>query len=196
MPFKAILWDFGDTLVDERWCQAPLDGYPDWPRIYRDTMEDSDLARDWNTGVLDAVGLSEGLAKRVGAPAEMIHDHLRACCANVNFFEGVLNFAKQFKLPQAIVTVNPDAFSDWVVPNYRLDRLFPVIVTSWQEQTLSKAEICDVAIERLGGGIERHEALLVDNRSDCCEEWSDLGGRSYLFTDEKTFLTDAVALLA
>ena len=28
MNYDAVLWDFGDTLCDERWMLAPLDGQP------------------------------------------------------------------------------------------------------------------------------------------------------------------------
>ncbi len=54
--------------------------------------------------------------------------------------------------------IGPDSRN--VVPYYRLDDLFPVIVTSWQEETVSKAALFARAVRRLGGGSECGEALL------------------------------------
>jgi len=35
MAINLILWDFGDTLADERWMLAPMIGAPDWPTLGR-----------------------------------------------------------------------------------------------------------------------------------------------------------------
>lgn len=82
--------------------------------------------------------------------------------------------------PQAIVTVNSDLFSRFVVPNYALDSTFDEIVTSWEERTLDKAHLCEIALERLGGH-DPAEGLLIDNIEANVEGWRALGGRAYLF---------------
>jgi hypothetical protein len=49
---KLILWDFGDTLADERWMLAPMAGVPDWPNLYRKRVVGGALGLHWNTGAL------------------------------------------------------------------------------------------------------------------------------------------------
>jgi len=92
--------------------------------------------------------------------------------------------------------VNPAIFTEIIVPRYELDRHFPVIVTSWQERTLDKATLCDIALGRLGAPGERASALLVDNRADNIERFRAQGGQGYLFTDDSTFARDLAGLQA
>jgi len=66
-----------------------------------------------------------------------------------------MEFVEKCELPQAIVTINPDIFNDWIVPNYNLQNLFYPIVASCELKTLNKAVVCDNALDKLGGNIER-----------------------------------------
>jgi hypothetical protein len=93
-------------------------------------------------------------------------------------------------LPQAIVTINPDMFSDCVIPNYQLDKMFETIVTSWEEGTLDKSDLCDIALARLDGVAERSAALLVDNRIENVERWRARGGVAYHFTGDAAFASN------
>jgi hypothetical protein len=47
----------------------------------------------------------------------------------VRFFSKVMLFVKEFGGHQSIVTVNPDIFTNVVVPEYQLDRQVDLIVT-------------------------------------------------------------------
>jgi FMN phosphatase YigB (HAD superfamily) len=195
MSIKAILWDFGDTLVDETWLQTPLEGHPNWAEVYRATMKNGDIFDDWNLGRINLAAVTEVLASAAGAAPRVIRDHMTKTSQNIKFFEPVMGFARQCQVPQAIVTINPDLFSHIVVPQYGLEELFPVIATSWEEETLSKAKLCDVALARLGGDFSRSEALLIDNKQENTKEWKSVGGRSYLFTNEERFQKDSRGLL-
>lgn len=195
MSIKAILWDFGDTLVDETWMQAPLNGYSNWAEVWRDVMHGSGTADDWNLGRVDMVAMSELLGRQVGAPSDIILSHMLKCCRNVTFFESVMSFAKECTLPQAIVTINPDIFSYVVAPHYQLIETFPVMATSWEEATLSKASLCDAALSRMDGDILRTEALLIDNKPENIEEWIAAGGQGYLFEGEAKFKEDRSTLI-
>lgn len=50
MPPAVLLWDFGDTLVDERWMRQPPAACPTWEAVWLDVM--ADHADDWNVGRL------------------------------------------------------------------------------------------------------------------------------------------------
>lgn len=195
MSIKAILWDFGDTLVDENWMQAPLEGFPGWAEAYRRAMGDSKLADDWNLGRIDMVAVSEALGRDIAAPSDLVLAHMLKACRNITFFDTVMAFARECPLPQAIVTINPDIFSYVVAPHYQLSDTFPVIVTSWEEVSLSKAALCDVALSRLDGNISRSETLLIDNKAKNTDEWIAAGGQSYLFTNEARFEEDKSTLI-
>ena len=81
-------------------------------------------------------------------------------------------------------TINPDIFTRWIVPNYRLADLFDVIVTSWEMGTLEKSDLCEEAIQRLGGIEDKTKALLIDNREDNVLSWKKRGGSSYHFRSD------------
>jgi hypothetical protein len=181
MNLQAVLWDFGDTLADERWMLAPLDGAPGWPETYRRVLDGSDLADRWNVGSASCDDVAEEFGWTLGVPAARILKHMRACCRNVSLYPGVVALAARLEAPQAIVTINPDIFSEVVVPAYDLAARFATIVTSWEERTLSKADLCDIAMSRLPGAIDRQACLLIDNRMENVAEWRARGGAGWHF---------------
>jgi hypothetical protein len=189
MGLACVLWDFGDTLVDERWMQQAPRGVPEWPRVWSE-VAGGELADQWNLGEVSLADIVEAVAARLPMTSEAVLDHVRWCCANIRFFDLPLQVARDSSLYQAIVTVNPDGFSELVEPTYRLGEVFRPIVTSWQEHTLDKAALGLLALERLGGRLRPPHALLVDNRSENIEAWEELGGRGYLFRGEREFRSD------
>ena len=111
---------------------------------------------------------------------------MRSRCRDVSFFEHAWATARARNLPQAIVTLNADVFSRFVIPNYGLDEIFDVIVTSWEERTRDKARLCDIALQRLGGS-DPAEALLIDNIEANVEAWRARGGQAYWFRGDEEF---------
>ena len=184
---KTLLWDFGDTLVDETWLQLPMPECERWPQAYRDLVYHGPLIDEWNLGNVDTNTVAEALADHLSLPVGKVLAHMELACKTIRFFEYVVAYAKSSSLPQAIVTVNPDIFSTVVATHYNLFADFPVIVTSWEERTLSKSEICDIALDRQGLNIERAEALLIDNKSENIDAWVAVGGAGYLFRGEQAF---------
>lgn len=183
MIIQAVLWDFGDTLADERWMLAPLPGAPDWPTVYQQILDGDDLADRWNLGQATTVEIAEELAAALGVSPDSIERHMQFCCRNITFYPAVMALAAKLACPQAIVTINPDIFSTVVVPTYRFHERFASIVTSWQERTLSKADLCDIAMTRLTGATDREACLLIDNKLDNVLEWRARGGRAWHFQD-------------
>jgi phosphoglycolate phosphatase-like HAD superfamily hydrolase len=183
MNIQAVMWDFGDTLADERWMLAPLEGAPGWPGAYRRVLEGGDLADRWNSGSAAAVDVAEEFSRALGVSAGCILQHMRACCRNVSLYPDVMALAERLDAPQAIVTINPDIFTEVVVPAYDLSTRFATVVTSWEERTLNKADLCDIAMSRLPGAADRKACLLIDNRLDNVAEWRSRGGAAWLFQD-------------
>jgi len=180
-----LLWDFGDTLVDERWMWSCPEGFPNWTDAYR-ALGSGDLGSRWNRGELTFEEFASRLAADVGIDFDDACAHMQRCCTTIHFFEHAWSKARLHAVPQAIVTINPDLFTRFVVPNYELDTVFDTIITSWQEGTEEKAELCAIALERLGGN-DPAEALLIDNIEANVEAWRARGGQAYLFVGDAEF---------
>jgi FMN phosphatase YigB (HAD superfamily) len=191
---RYLLWDFGDTLVDQRWMWPSPERVPGWTARYQ-ALPDTDIDTSWNVGETTSEELAALFAVDLACTPEALISHMEQRCSDVQFFEHACAAARAHTLPQAIVTVNSDVFTRFVVPKYALDSVFDVIVTSWEEHTMDKACLCEIALERLGGS-DPAEALLVDNIEENVEAWRARGGQAYLFVSDERFAADVVRLLA
>ncbi|MDQ1510952.1 MAG: hypothetical protein QOG50_2796 [Actinomycetota bacterium] len=172
---------------------AGPDGVPGWTEWYQ-ALGDGELGARWELGELSADDLAVTVAAEFGITTDAAMTHMQSCCRAVQFFEHAWATARARRLPQAIVTLNPDVFSRFVVPEYQLDSVFDVIVTSWEEGTRDKADLCQIALERLGGH-DPAEALLIDNIEANVDAWRARGGQAYLFVGDDEFAVDVVRLL-
>jgi FMN phosphatase YigB (HAD superfamily) len=193
MTPAVLLWDFGDTLVDERWMRRPPAEFPTWEAVWLDVM--GDHADDWNVGRVGRAEVFGAIAERSGMSAAAVKSHARTCCERLLFNETAWRLASERRLPQALVTVNPDLFADFVVPAHGLDDVFDVIVMSFEELTDDKPTLCDIALDRLGFTGPRSDALLIDNRRDLVEAWRDVGGTGYWFQSDQQLRADLPSLL-
>jgi hypothetical protein len=189
VTLACVLWDFGDTLADERWMLEAPDGCPDWPRAWSE-LAGGALADRWNRGEIGDRAVIAAVAERLGMPEGDVRSHVQRCCERIRFLELPWAVARASVLPCALVTVNPDGFSEYVVSRYRLREVFPVIVTSWEEHTLDKGEMCGIALDRLGLRVSPADALFVDNKAENVEAWNACGGRGYVFRGEAAFRRD------
>jgi phosphoglycolate phosphatase-like HAD superfamily hydrolase len=195
MEIQCVLWDFGNTLADQDWLMKAPKGYPLWPQAWNAAARgENESPRFTNEIGCDQV--AEQVSALLGMPYPRVMAHIRDCCCNIDFFDSVLETASNCPLPQAIVTLNPDVFSRYVIPAYQLDQVFPVIVTSWEEQTVDKSALCALALERLGGELDIAHALLVDNLESNVRQWREAGGAGYLFRGTGSFSQDLESLLS
>ena len=192
MP-EVVLWDFGDTLADERWMRRAPDDCPAWPDAWLAVM--AELADGWNVGTVSADDIHDALARRLGRSTDEVAGHARECCRRIRFFDTAWRIARERRRPQALVTVNPDIFERWIVDEYGLREVFDAIVVSAREGTADKPALCDAALARLGFTGERSQALLIDNRSDLVEAWRACGGQAYWFQGDERFAVDVAGLL-
>jgi len=182
---RCLLWDFGDTLVDQRWMWPSPDGVPGWTTRYR-ALPGTDIDTRWSEGEMTTEELAAVFASDLGCTPELLMAHMEQRCRDVQFFEHAWAAARAHSFPQAIVTVNSDAFSRFVVPNCALDSVFDVIVTSWEEHMMDKTRLCEIALERLGCD-DPAEALLIDNIEENVAAWRERGGQAYLFVSDEEF---------
>ncbi len=188
MSIRAIFWDFGGTLADETWMLKPLAGCDAWPELYRDVLDSGALRQRWSDGKASTADVVEALAERSGKPPAAVLAHMHACCRNLRFYPKVMGLAERTALPQALVTVNPDIFTEVVSPHHDLARRFDVIITSWQEGGSDKGLLCEIARLRLDPNLEAAECLLVDNLQANIDAWRARGGQGLQFTGEDELL--------
>ncbi len=162
-------------------------GVPGWRSAWWDVVA-GPLGRQWEVGLADADGIARAVAQRLDIGSDVALAHMFATCRELSFFPSAWEAASARSLPQALVTVNPDIFSI-IVEHYDLDLVFDTIVTSWDEGTADKSELCDVARARLGAHRRQH-SLLIDNTQANCDAWRARGGRAYVFTNDHQFATD------
>ena len=143
--------------------------------------------RRWDLGQVTSADVAKELAQALGCQANKILTHMQWCSRNITFYPRIMGLAANLSVPQAIVTINSDIFSEVVVPAYDLTRRFSVVVASWQEGTVNKADLCEIAIERLPGAIEPRNCLLIDNKLENVEEWKQRRGVGLHFQDERSF---------
>lgn len=184
---EAVLWDFGDTLADERWMLAPLADQPAWAELYLARCGEGELGSLWNRGLKTAREVAAALGAELGVDAALVLEHMHACCRRVRLFPRVAAFVDALSTQQAIVTVNCDIFSDVVVPALGLASRFSPIVASWEAGTEDKADLCDLAMAKLGLG-DRAACLLIDNRADNVASWRARGGPAYRFVGEQALV--------
>ena len=185
MNIRCLLWDFGDTLCDERFIWG---SGPEWMTVY-ETFDDG-WADAWNTGEMNLAQFAEEASRYISMRPEEIVRHMIERCAHIEFFEFTYQFYKTKHLPQAIVTVNPDLWTDTIVPLHGFDQTADVIVSSWEEGTVDKRILCQLAIDRLKIDCKPAESLLIDNKVANVEAWRQAGGNGYVYTTDEQFQRD------
>lgn len=185
MGVRCLLWDFGDTLCRETFIWS---SGPGWEAVYR--AFDGGWAQAWETGEMDTLEFARRAARTIPLSPEAIVAHMRERCRHIEFFDFTYAFYRQRHLPQAIVTINPDLWSETIAPLHGFDRTADVIVISWQEGITDKGILCSRALERLGVGCPPSEALLIDNKQSNLDAWAKRGGVGYLYTTDAAFERD------
>jgi len=193
VPIRALLWDFGDTLVDEQWMRRAPGEFPEWPDAWNEVMDT--CADDWNAGRISEREVFAAMSARSGLSIGFVAGHAEACCRSIAFHPFAWRVARERRRPQALVTVNPDLFVERVVPRHRLSSYFDTVVVSCSEGTDDKTTLCEVALDRLAYRGSRTEALLVDNRPELAEAWRRSGGGAYVYRGDEAFEADLPTLL-
>ncbi len=188
MQIECLLWDFGDTLCRETFIWS---SGPEWEAVYQSF--DGGWAAGWNTGHMSTAEFSRLASRYIPLPADEIVSHMRERCRHIEFFEFTYAFYKERHRPQAIVTVNPDLWTDTIVPLHGFDRTADAIVSSWEEGTDDKGILCSLALDRLEIECRPSAALLIDNKQSNLDSWAARGGVGYLYTTDTAFERDVAS---
>lgn len=196
MAFDLVCWDFGDTLVDERFMRLAPAGVPEWGRVYDDVLaERANWLEGWDLGRGSINDLVGPLADRLPMTHTEVVRHLRMVWAEITWFPDSKAWVDRLlgKIPQAVVTVNPHEFSG-IARACGLDARIPVIVTSAELGTRSKVAMAGHARTVLGLPPGLSTTILVDNKQPNIDEFAAAGGRALLYEQQSRCL-DALAMI-
>lgn len=189
-----VCWDFGDTLVDERFMRIPPDGVPEWSAVYESVLaERAEWLNGWDLGRGSLNDLVAPLADRLPMTHGQVVRHLRMVWGQITWFPDSRAWVNQLagKVPQAVVTVNPHEFSG-IARACGLDVRIPMIVTSAELGTLSKVTMAEHARQVLGLTSGLSATVLVDNKQHNVDEFAAAGGLTILYEQQSGCL-DALA---
>ncbi|MEM7139555.1 MAG: hypothetical protein AAF548_00895 [Actinomycetota bacterium] len=195
-PIDLVCWDFGDTLVHERFMRRNPPGVPEWEEVYDELSMDPAFDEPWMLGDANMTDLIPRLAARLPMTNAAIARHLRHNWHDIDWFPDAREWIHKLngRRLQAIVTVNPFEISG-ILTACGLDPVVDVVVNSAEIRSLSKVAMTEHARMLLGLDAGLGSSILIDNRVDNCEEFTAAGGVAIHFTPE-TFGTDAEQLLA
>lgn len=192
-----VCWDFGDTLVDERFMRICPPGVPGWTEVYDRLLAGRPgWDNEWMLGRASLNELIAPLAEELSMERAAVSRHLRSVWQQIVWFPEVRGWVERLDgvVQQAVVTVNPWEFEGIAVA-CGLVPLVDVIVTSAELETLSKVTMAHRARELLGLPAGLATTLLIDNKRVNVDEFVAAGGRGWHFVRE-TFDADAAAMLA
>lgn len=185
MRVRCLLWDFGDTLCDER---SLFRVSPQWMEVYRSFDEEGGVGAAWSLGEIDTQEAIAMLADRMNLPGAEIDAHLSRTDL-FDFFPFTYAFFRARHLPQAVVTVNPARFRQ-LAHDLGFEAVTDAIVVSGEERTIDKGALCEIALRRMRLACANEQALLIDNKRTNLEAWAERGGIGYLYTTDAAFERD------
>lgn len=194
MVVDLVCWDFGDTLVDERFMRIAPEGVPEWASVYEAVLaERAEWLDGWDLGRGSLNDLVAPLAERLPMTHAQVVHHLRMVWGQITWFADSRAWVDRLvgKIPQAVVTVNPHEFSG-IARACGLDVRVPVIVTSAELGTLSKVAMAQHARNVLGLRPGLSTTVLVDNEQHNIDEFTTSGGQTILYKQRSGCL-DALA---
>jgi len=191
-----VCWDFGDTLVDERFMRIAPPDVAAWTTTYDEVLNSlGDFDTEWMLGRASMNDLIQPLAARLPMSAAAIGRHLRLVWQQIEWFDEARQWIDRLQgnVLQAVVTVNPHEFHG-IATACGLDPLVDVIVTSADLETLSKVEMANHARDLLGLEAGLSTTILIDNRRDNVDEFEAAGGSAIHF-ERSTFAAIAESTL-
>ncbi len=189
----CVFFDFGDTLAQEPFFVHPPAEVPNWTELIDAVVFGTSLFDRWAIGEVDSRTVAERLAAHCALGPAQVEDAMRRDCTALTWNPAVERFLDGLAgtTSTAVVTINPDIFSTVIAPHYRIPERVDGVVTSWEERTLDKLELCRIALERLGGERSLATCLLIDNKLSNVESFEAAGGQGFHFVSDAAF-ADAV----
>lgn len=178
-----VCWDFGDTLVHERFMRIAPPDVPDWEAVYdRFFDEHPEFEAAWMIGEAVLNDMIPWLAEHTAMASSDVSRHLRLVWNEIEWFDASQQWVRRLngRTQQAVVTVNPFEFSG-ISAACGLDPLVDVIVTSADVGRLEKSAMANEARSILGLPAGLGTSLLIDNKQHNIDEFRAEGGHAILF---------------
>lgn len=170
MRYEAVLFDLDGTVLDTSEGIAIS---------VRDTIEHFDLPKFEYEDLLKFIGPPiewsfEDKCGVTGDKLKEVSNYFRDRYANHNLllakpYEGMyelLDFLKSKRIPMGIATYKRQSYATTLLEHYKFGEYMDVMIGSDFEGKLTKADIINICIEKLGGGDPSKVLMVGDSKHD------------------------------
>jgi FMN phosphatase YigB (HAD superfamily) len=194
MSALTLFFDFDGVLCKDRFYTTLIPQYPDVYQFISNAIfgGEQKYAERWMRGQFSYHEINQLISEATGIPlntlSELFFDSVRQMRVNLQLIE----FAETIKekgFHIALVTNNMDIFNEITIPEKGLDRLFPVIVNSFDYGIMKHEKggrLFDIALAKMG--LDSYEDVwLIDDSPLVCTIFSGKGGHAYQYNDQAEF---------
>jgi FMN phosphatase YigB (HAD superfamily) len=190
----AVFFDFDGVLGTDRFYTTLGPEYAavtHW--INRNVFSGEKYCDAWMRGELSWWDINKIIAAATGMDCELLDEKLEESVRLMQVNHVLIELAEKLKrsgIKVALVTNNMDIFNDITVPEKGLDKVFPVIVNSFDCKLMKHDEdgrIFDIAREKLGLP-DFKDILLFDDTQTYCEIFRKKGGQAFQYENQEAFL--------
>jgi FMN phosphatase YigB (HAD superfamily) len=191
---STVFFDFDGVLCKDRFYTTLQ---PDYPHVMRFVNEaifggEQKYADRWMRGEFTYQEINRLIADSTGIPFGQLSELFLASVRQMRLNQAIIQFAEKLKQRGAgiaMVTNNMDIFNEVTVPEKGLDKVFPVIVNSFDHRIMKHDEngrLFDLALGKLGLA-SYQGAWLIDDSPLACATFETKGGRAYHYSDQANF---------
>jgi FMN phosphatase YigB (HAD superfamily) len=191
---SAVFFDFDGVLCTDRFYTTLLPEYPQVVRWIGNNIFGGEKYCDaWMRGEFTWWEINKLIAAATGIDCELLDERLEESVRLMQINTTLIQFADRLKqngVKTALVTGNMDIFNEITVPEKGLDKVFPLILNSWDYKLMKQDEegrIFDIAREKLGLP-DFKDILLIDDSPIYCAIFKAKGGQVYQYSNEADFL--------
>ena len=189
---RCVVFDFGFTLSSAHYFNVVPPGCPRWHELIQEHIfGHPTLVDEWMAGEHTLADMAGILAPHVGMDVPSIVRTMEAGCRRLAFNPAVLDFAlaqRPSGRKTALVTGNMDVFTSVVVPAHGLDRIFDVILNTYDCRELDKSVLWPIAFERLGPEIGYPNSLLIEDSLNAVRAFRAARGYAHRYRGDEEFV--------
>lgn len=188
MDYKTVIFDFDGVLGHDRFYTNLKTTYPNVSEFIETRVftKNSEMVNNWMRGKLTMLDINRYISTNTNIDFELLNalfiESVKAMTIDQRMLDLARNFTQQGK-NIALVSNNMDVFTDITVKRLQLDKVFPVIINSFDYGLLKhddNARLYDIAMTKLGVS-SYQDALLIDDSSKAREVFAAKGGNVYAF---------------
>ena len=186
---SAVFFDFDGVLCTDRFYATLEPEYPnvtEW--INRHVFGGESYFVRWMRGEFTHRQINAIIAEKTGLEFDKLNELFIRSVRQMKINAAVIEFAKalqQKNVKTALVTGNMDIFNEITVPEKQLDKIFPVIVNSYDYKLLKiddNGRLFDIALKKLG--LASYEGVsLIDDSFTHCQIFHEKGGEFFHYTN-------------